>query len=50
MKNKNLQSEKSKRSFIKKTSTIASGLLAVPLSIEGMTNVYGNKKLKLSMS
>ena len=49
MKNKNLQSEKSRRSFIKKTSTIASGLLAVPLSIEGMANVYGNKKLKLSL-
>ena len=49
MKNKNLQSEKSRRSFIKKTSTIASGLLAVPLSIEGVANIYGNKKLKLSL-
>jgi len=49
MKNKLSKLEKSRRSFIKKTSTIASGLLAVPLSIEGMTNVSGNKKLKLSL-
>jgi len=49
MKNKNLKFKKSRRSFIKKTSTIASGLIAVPLSIEGMANVYGNKKLKLSV-
>ena len=45
MKNKNLQSEKSRRSFIKKTSTIACGLLAVPLPIKVMANVYGNNKL-----
>ena len=49
MKNKNLKIKKSRRSFLKKTSTIAGGLIATPLSLEGMANVYGNKKLKLSV-
>ena len=49
MKNKNLKIKKSRRSFLKKTSTIAGGLIAAPLSLEGMANVYGNKKLKLSV-
>ena len=41
MKNKNLKIKKSRRSFLKKTSTIAGGLIAAPLSLEGMANVYG---------
>ena len=49
MENKNLKIKKSRRSFLKKTSTIAGGLIAAPLSLEGMANVYGNKKLKLSV-
>jgi predicted dehydrogenase len=41
--------ETSRRSFVQKTALATSGLLTVPLSVEAMANVYGAKKLKLSL-
>jgi len=41
--------ETSRRSFVQKTALATSGLLTVPLSVEAMANVYGEKKLKLAL-
>ncbi len=46
MKNKR---NKTRRDFVKKTALATSALLSAPLSLEGMTNVNGEKKLKLAL-
>ena len=47
MKNKNnlKDQELTRRSFVKRTALATSGLLSVPLSVEAMANVNGEKKL-----
>lgn len=48
-KNSSKGQEISRRKFCKNTGLVAGGLLTVPLSVEAMANVYGNKKLKLAV-
>ena len=51
MKNKDKfkDQELTRRSFVKQTALATSGLLSVPLSVEAMANVNGEKKLKLAL-
>lgn len=47
-KNKN-PNDSSRRSFVQKTALATGGLLTVPLSVDAMAHVHGNKKLKLAV-
>ncbi len=50
MKNQNEKSkEVTRRTFVKQSSLMAGGILAAPLSMNSMVNVYGDKKLKLAL-
>ena len=52
MKNKNQTNRKegeSRRSFVQKTALATSALLTIPLGVEAMANVRGDKKLKLAL-
>ncbi|MBR98588.1 MAG: dehydrogenase, partial [Flavobacteriaceae bacterium] len=48
MKNKS-NSNKSRRSFIKKTSIATGAIVASPLFVEAMSNVHAEKKLKVAL-
>jgi len=48
MKNKNQKNE-SRRAFVQKTAMATGALLTVPMGLEGMARVNGNKKLKLAL-
>jgi predicted dehydrogenase len=51
-KNKNQTNRKegeSRRSFVQKTALATSALLTIPLGVEAMANVRGDKKLKLAL-
>ena len=50
MKNKsNYLENKSRRSFIKKTSMATGAIVASPLFVEAMSNVHAEKKLKVAL-
>jgi predicted dehydrogenase len=48
MKNKNQKNE-SRRAFVQKTAMATVAILTVPMGLEGMARVNGNKKLKLAL-
>ena len=45
----NTNNMETRRSFVQKTALATSGLLSVPLSVEAMAQVHGEKKLKLAL-
>lgn len=48
-KNKFKDQELTRRSFVKQTALATGGILSVPLSVEAMAHVNGEKKLKLAL-
>ena len=48
-KNINRNEGESRRSFVQKTALATSAILTMPLGIESMANVQGDKKLKLAL-
>ena len=48
-KNINRNEGESRRSFVQKTALATSAILTVPLGVESMANVQGDKKLKLAL-